>query len=100
VDADAGTAGQRVIAVLVLLVAGVLSQPIAAAFLDGEGSENLIIPAQLVGMALLGAAVGGVLPALAGAGSSNGHGAKVGAVLGVVLALVGVAIFFVLLNGF
>ena len=50
VDTEAATTGgtgQRVLAVLLLLVAGVMSLPISATFLDGEGNENWIVPAQL-----------------------------------------------------
>jgi hypothetical protein len=106
VDADTSTSGstgstvQRVAAIVLLLVAGILSLPIAAAFLDGEGNENWIVPAQLAGMAVIGAIVGALLPGLAGAGASSGRAAKIGAIVGVAMAVVGVAVFFVLLNGF
>jgi hypothetical protein len=103
VDADTGTSGstgQRVVAVLLLLVAGVLSLPISATFLDGEGNENWIVPAQLVGMAVVGAVVGALLPGLAGSGASGARAARTGAIVGVAMAVVGIAIFFVLLNGF
>ena len=99
-DADTGTTGQRVVGFLLLLVAGGLSLPAAAAFLDGEGTENWIVPAQLVGMALVGAAVGALLPGLAGAGSTSARAARIGAGLGLVFAIVGVAVFWLLLNGF
>ena len=102
-DTDTHTSGgtaQRVIAVLVLFVAGVLSLPISATFLDGEGNENWIVPAQLAGMALVGAVVGVLLPGLAGAGASGGRAARTGAIVGVGTAVLGVAIFFVLLSGF
>ena len=99
VDADTGT-GQRIIAILLLLVAGVLSLPVSATFLDDQGSENWIIPAQPCGMAAIGAVVGAALPGLAGAGASRGRSMRIGAVVGVGLAVLGVAIFFVLLNGF
>ena len=100
VDAGTGTVAQRAVAVLLLLVAGILSLPVAAAFLDGEGAENWIIPAQLGGMVLIGAVVGALLPGLAGAGSSSGRAARIGAALGVAFAIVGVAVFWLLLNGF
>jgi hypothetical protein len=95
----AGT-GQRVLAVLLLFVAGVLSLPISATFLDGEGNENWIVPAQLAGMAVIGALVGMLLPGLARDGASGSRAAWTGAIVGVCMAVVGVAIFFVLLNGF
>ena len=93
------TTTQRVLAVVLLLVAGALSLPVAAALLDGEGTENWIVPAQVVGMVLVGAAVGALLPGLAGAHASTGRAARVGAGLGVVCAVVGVAVFWLLLNG-
>ncbi len=82
-----------------LLVLGVLSLPVVAFFLDGEGTENWVIPVQLVLMALVGAVVGRLVPALAGAGSSPGRATVIGAVLGVGAAAVGLLLFFVLLNG-
>ena len=35
---------QRVVALLVLLVLGVVSLPLVASVLDGEGTENWILP--------------------------------------------------------
>jgi ABC-type Mn2+/Zn2+ transport system permease subunit len=93
------TTAQRIAAVGLLLVSGVLSLPVAAAFLDGEGTENWIIPAQLGGMVLVGAGVGALLPGLAGAQTSTGRSARIGAGLGVVFAIVGVAVFWLLING-
>jgi hypothetical protein len=90
---------QRALGLFLLVVAGILSLPIAAAAFDGEGSENWIIPAQLGGMAIIGALVGLAIPGMTGAGSS-GRRALFGALMGVGLALVGVLIFFLLLNGF
>jgi hypothetical protein len=98
--APSGSIGQRILAVLLLLVAGVLSLPVSATFLDGEGNENWIVPAQLVGMAIVGAVVGTLLPGLAAAGASGGRAARTGAIVGVGMAVLGVAIFFVLLSGF
>lgn len=90
----------RILAYLVLLVAGVLSLPVAAAVFDGEGSENWILPAQLGGMAVIGALVGAVTPRLVGDGASGGKRVALGALVGVGAALVGVVLFFLLLNGF
>jgi hypothetical protein len=100
VDADTGTTGQRIVAILILLVAGVLSLPVSAAFFDGEGSENWIVPVQLAAVAAVGAVVGALLPGLAGADSSRGRAMRIGAVVAVGMAVLGVAIFFVILNGF
>lgn len=94
------TSSQRIIALLVLLVAGVLSLPVVAYFFDGQDTENWIIPIELVAMALIGAVVGRVLPGLAGASATPGRAMLVGAVTGVVAAFVGVALFFLLISGF
>ncbi|CAA9328023.1 MAG: hypothetical protein AVDCRST_MAG34-84 [uncultured Nocardioidaceae bacterium] len=91
---------QRAIAIAVLLVAGLLSLPLAAGLLDGESTENYIVPAQIAVMAVLGAVVGYLLPGVAGAGSSSTRGAGIGAVLGVAAALVAVVVFFLLVSGF
>jgi hypothetical protein len=98
-DADTGSSVQRVAAVVVLLAAGMLSLPVSAAFLDGEGTENWVVPAQLAGMAVIGAVVGALLPGLAGAGSSARQGARIGVFVGVVMAVLGIAVLFLLLNG-
>ena len=99
-DTRTSTTVQRVGAVLLLLVAGALSLPVSAAFLDGEGTENWIVPVQLAGMAVIGAAVGTALPGLAGNDASRGRAAWVGVAVGVVMAILGVAVFFLLINGF
>jgi hypothetical protein len=99
-DAETRSTLQRLGAVILLLAAGVLSLPVAAAFLDEEGNENWIVPAQLAAMALIGAVVGVLLPGLARAGSSKGRSARIGAAVGVAMAVAGVALFFLLINGF
>jgi hypothetical protein len=91
----------RPLAYVVLLVAGILSLPVAAAFFDGEGSENWILPVQLGGMAVVGALVGLATPGLAGGdGRSTRRRLAVGALAGLAAALIGVVLFFLLLNGF
>lgn len=90
---------QRGLALLILLAAGIVSLPLSAYFVDEWFSENLILPAALVGMILLGAAVGALLPGLAKPGSSRAGAARVGALMGVALTIVGTVIFFLLLNG-
>ncbi|HEX6150511.1 hypothetical protein, partial [Nocardioides sp.] len=50
---------------LLLVAAGMLSLPVAAYFLDDQGTENWILPVQLGGMALVGALVGTALPGFA-----------------------------------
>lgn len=91
---------QRLVALLVLLVCGILSLPLAASAFDGDGSENWILPTQLVGMALVGAVVGLLLPGVAGQAESSRRSMLVGAGLGLLMAVIGVVIFFLLLSGF
>jgi len=91
---------QRLAALVVLLVAGILSLPLAAAAFDGEGTENWILPTQLGGMAVLGAVVGYLLPGLAGPAASRRRAVWVGVGVALLLAVLGVVIFFLLLNGF
>jgi hypothetical protein len=90
----------RPLAYVVLLVAGMLSLPVAAAFFDGEGSENWILPVQLGGMAVVGALVGLATPGLAGDDRAMRRRLAVGALAGLAAALIGVVLFFLLLNGF
>ena len=90
---------ERILGLIVLVVAGVLSLPLAAAAFDEHGSENWIIPVQLGGMAVIGAIVGIALPGLTGAETSRRR-AVLGAAIGVGMALAGVLIFFLLLSGF
>jgi len=90
---------QRAIGLLLLAVAGIFSLPVAAFFLDGPRSENFIVPAQLAVMALLGALIGRVLPGLAGASPNPRRAIVIGAVIGVLMGLLGILIFFVLLSG-
>ena len=89
---------QRTLAIVVLVVLGLLSLPLTAAFADSGSTEDLVVPIQLVLMAVVGAVVGYVLPGLGGAGSTKGRSAAVGVVLGLVLALVSVAVFYLLLD--
>ncbi|HEV2797338.1 MAG TPA: hypothetical protein VGV65_06925 [Nocardioides sp.] len=91
---------QRVVGIIVLLAAGILSLPVAASLLDGQGTENWILPVQLLAMAVVGAAVAVALPALAREGADTGRRVVTGIGWGLLAALVGVAIFWLLLNGF
>jgi hypothetical protein len=91
---------QRVVGVLVLLVAGMLSLPLAASFLDDRGTENWIVPVQLLAMAVTGAGVAVALPALARAGAPTGRRALTGVWWGMLAAFVGVLVFWLLLSGF
>ena len=91
---------QRIVGAVVLLVAGILSLPVAAYFLDGQATENWIVPVQLLAMALIGAAVTAALPALARAGAPASRRALTGVCWGLLAAFVGVLAFWLLLNGF
>ena len=95
---------KRLLAVILLLVLGILSLPLAALPFDGEGSEGWILPLQLGAMALVGAAVGLAVPELAGespAGSAGrGRTVAVGVGAGLAAAVVGLLVFWLLLNGF
>ena len=99
-DAHTAPGVQRLAALVLLLVAGVVSLPVAATFIDGEGNENLILPAQLAGMAIVGAVVGYLLPGLAGDAASTRKAVWVGVGVGLLLAVLGVLVFFLLLSGF
>ena len=91
---------QRIAALVVLFAAGIMSLPLAALAFDGEGTENLILPAQLGGMAVVGAVVGYLLPGLGGATSTTRRSVWTGVGVGLLFAVLGVVIFFLLLNGF
>ena len=84
---------------LVLLVLGVVSLPLVASVLDGQDTENLILPVQLALMALAGALAGRLVPTLGGADASRRRGIVVGALFGLGAAVFGVVIFFLLLKG-
>lgn len=83
---------------VLLLVAGVLSLPLAAAFLDDQGSENWILPVDVALVALVGGVLGAVLPGFV-TGSARRR-VVLGALCGVVAAAVGILVFFLLLSGF
>lgn len=96
--AESTSSSQRIIALVLLVVVGVLSLPVTAAFLDGDSTEDLVVPVQLVLVALVGAVVGYLLPGLGGPASARGRSAAVGAVVGLAGALLGVVIFVLLLG--
>jgi hypothetical protein len=91
---------QRVVGIVVLLVLGVLSLPATAYVLDGQGTENWIVPVQLLATAAVGAALAVALPALARGGASTGRRAMTGAWWGLLAAFVGVVVFWLLVSGF
>lgn len=93
------TTVQRVVGIVVLLGAGAYSLPVSAALLDGEGTENWIVPAQLLAMTAVGAALTVALPALARAGATTGRRAMTGAWWGLLAAFAGVLLSWLLLNG-
>jgi hypothetical protein len=90
---------QRVVALAVLLVGGILSLPLVATVLDGDSTEAWVVPVQLLLMAVVGAVVGRLLPGLAGAAAPPARGAAVGALVGVVCALLAATVFMLLLGG-
>jgi hypothetical protein len=89
-----------VVGVLVLLVAGLLSLPLAVYLLDDQGTENWIVPVQLLVVAVIGAGVTLALPALARVGAPTGRRALTGACWGLLASFVGVLVFWLLLSGF
>ena len=91
-------AAQRVIGIAVLLVGGIFSLPLSAAVLDGDGSENWIMPVQFAAMAAIGALLAVAFPGLACAGAPTGVRAAAGAVWGVLAAVFGVLVFWLLLG--
>lgn len=94
-----GPVAQRIVGAVVLLVTGMLSLPLSAAVFDGEGTENWIVPAQLLAMAGIGAGLAVALPALAREGAPTGRRAMTGAWWGLLAALVGVLVFWLAING-
>jgi hypothetical protein len=90
---------QRLLGIVVLLVAGMLSLPATAYVLDDPGTENWIVPVQLVVMAAVGAAVTLALPGLAREGASAGRRAMTGAWWGLLAAFVGVIVSWLVLSG-
>lgn len=90
---------QRVIGGIALLATGVMSLPVAAFFLDGEGAENYIVPAQLTLMAATGAGLAVSLPALAREGASTGRRAMTGVWWGLLAAFVGVLVSWFMVSG-
>jgi hypothetical protein len=93
-------AAQRLVGIVVLLVLGMLSLPAAAYVLDSPGTENWIVPVQLLAMAAAGAAVTVALPAMARAGAPSGRRAMTGAWWGLLAALAGVAVSWIAISGF
>jgi hypothetical protein len=91
---------QRLVGIVVLVVLGMLSLPVSAYVLDDPGTENWIVPVQLLAMAAVGAAVTVGLPGMAREGASTGRRALTGAWWGLLAAFVGVIVFWFLLNGF
>lgn len=94
----------RTLAVVGLLVLGVLALPLLASVLDGPSTENLVLPLDLVLMAVVGALVWRAVPDRVAAGPapverSPRRDLLVGAGVGLAAALVGIVLFFLLLNG-
>ena len=90
---------QRAVGIVILLVAGMASLPVSASLFDAQGSENWIVPVQLLAMGAIGAGLAVALPALARDGAPTARRALTGAWWGLLAALVGVVVFWFLLNG-
>ncbi|NPC42915.1 hypothetical protein [Nocardioides sp. zg-1230] len=90
---------QRLVGIVVLLVLGMLSLPATAYVLDDPGTENWIVPVQLLAMAAVGAAVTIALPGLAREGAPTGRRALTGAWWGLAAAFAGVVVSWLLING-
>lgn len=95
--AGSGSGGQRTVALALLFATGIVCLPVVAAFLDGESTDQLIVPVLLAVMAVVGAIVGYLLPGIAGGDTSSGRSVGVGALVGVAGALVGIVLFSLLL---
>ncbi|MCX6399141.1 MAG: hypothetical protein NTX33_04315 [Propionibacteriales bacterium] len=81
-----------------LAVVGCVALPASAYFLDGtDTGENLILPVHAAVTALVGAGLG---TAVLSRDHSGGRRALTGAGLGLLGALAGIVLFFLLLNGF
>lgn len=91
---------RRVIAGLVLILAGILSLPLAAAVLDGRGTEGFIVPAHLACLIACGAGLAVAVPSLAPPAATTRQRALVGAGWGILAALFGLLVFWLLLGGF
>ena len=91
---------QRPLAIVILLAAGVVSLPLSASFFDGQDAENYVLPIAFVGMAVIGALVGTILPGIAGSDASPGKARLVGAAVGIGMVVLGTLVFFLLLSGF
>lgn len=85
------------ILVVVLAVVGCLALPLSAFFLDGSDTgEALIVPLQVVVTAAVGALLGRLV---LDRSQPSRRRALTGVGLGVLGALVGIGVFFALLNG-
>ena len=89
----------RIGAVVALLALGVLSLPLVAMVFDAPGQEGWIIPVQIVVMTLIGAGVGLLVPAFAGARASRARAATVGALVALLGVAISLVLFVVLLRG-
>lgn len=89
----------RLLGFAVLLVLGMISLPASAYVLDDPGTENWIVPVQLLAMAALGAAVTVGLPGMAREGAGTGRRALTGAWWGLAFAVAGVLVAWVAING-
>lgn len=83
---------------IALAVIGCVALPVSAYFLDGtDAGENLILPVHAAFTALIGAGLGVVVLLRE---QSTRRRALTGAGLGLLGAVIGLVLFFLLLNGF
>lgn len=83
-----------------LVLLGIFSLPLVALVFDEGGQEGWIIPVQVILMTLVGAAVGYALPLLAGEGAERSRGALVGVLTALLGVAIGLVMYFILLSGF
>ncbi|GGC54899.1 hypothetical protein IEU95_09125 [Hoyosella rhizosphaerae] len=88
----------RLPAVVILFVLALVSLPISASFLDGERTEDIVLPVHFLVMAVAGAVIAQLLP-LANAGASATRRTVIGVATGLGMAVLGMAVFWFLLNG-
>lgn len=94
-----GPGWQRASAAAVIVPTAALPLPIAATFLDHPpGRENWIFPAQVAGMAGIGAGVGAAMPHMFSSGMGRGGGAAIGAGVAVGAALLADVALFTLIG--
>lgn len=91
--------GRVAVVVIALCVLSVLVLPASAYVLD-RVNENWILPVHFAVLAIAGIFAWTAIPGLARPDASRGVRIIVGAIVGLLTGLVGIGVFFLLLNGF